>query len=519
MAKLSRASDADYIKAWQEYCDSFRRHQTIDLTETHIAKANRIKDLEANPEEWFKYYFPDYCTNPETGEIIEPADFHKESTKRVLSNREWFEGRAWSRELAKTARTMEEFAYLAMTGKQKNVILVSNSKDAAIDLLAPLKAFFEVAPRLINDYGVQETFGKWKEDKFTIRKGCSFRATGWKGTIRGTRKGAIRPTGFWIDDFDDDADCRNEDIMTAKINWMEQALFGTRSISNPLLVIMNGNIIHDNCAMNQIEGKADHFQIVNIRDENGKSTWPQKNKEYMIDRVLKPISYESAQKEYFNNPMDGTDLFKNIQDKAVPDLKTCNVCIYADPSVSNKDVSSGSDKAVGIVAQHGFDYYMVRVFLDTMSQAKFIDAIFECYLYLKRLGIENFSVNIENNSLQNDFYELVLLPAIYKKSVEIDVFLPITPDTRDKINKWARIEGDLEPLFRLGHFFFNIEEKDNPSMKRLKAQFKNASRKSKKLDGPDMTQGAVAKLKDKEVLDAAGAFEVIKQRNAKRWDN
>lgn len=519
MAKLSRASDADYIKAWQEYCDGFKKSATVDYTETHIAKTKRIKHLEANPEEWFKYYFPNYCTNPQTGEIIEPADFHKESTKRVLENAEWFEARPWSRELAKTARTMEEFAYLAMTGKQKNVILVSNSKDAAIDLLAPIKAFFETNPRLIHDYGIQETYGKWKEDKFTIRKGCAFRATGWKGTIRGTRKDETRPTGFWIDDFDDDADCRNEDIMKDKINWMEQALFGTRSVSNPLLVIMNGNIIHDNCAMKYIEDKADHYQIVNIRDENGKSTWLSKNKEYMIDRVLSKISYESGQKEYFNNPMDGTDLFKNIQDKEIPDLRRCNVCIYADPSTSNKDVSSGSDKAVGILAQDGFDFYMVKVFLDTMSQAKFIDAIFECYLYLKRIGVENFSVNIENNSLQNDFYELVLLPAIYKKSVELDIFLPITPDTRDKINKWARIEGDLEPLFRLGHFFFNIVEKDNPNMKRLKAQFKNASRKAKKLDGPDMTQGAYAKLKDREILDAASAYEIIKQRNAKRWDS
>lgn len=519
MARIVSASESDYLKKWQEYCDSFRNSLTVDLTETQAQKLKRILWLEDNREEWYKYYFENFCKDEKTGKIIEPADFQIESSDRVCNNDEWFEERIWCRELAKTARTMEDFAFLAMTGRQKNVILASNTKQAAMDLLAPLKAFFEVNPRLINDYGTQVVYGKWRRDRITIRKGCSFRAVGWRDTVRGTRKDNKRPTGLWIDDFDDDEDCRNEEIMDNKINWLEQALYGTRSISEPLLIIMNGNIIHDNSAINRMRDKADYSEIVNIRDENGKSTWWQKNSEEHIDRVLSKISYESAQKEYFNNPMDGTDLFKNIQDKKIPDLRKCNVCIYVDPSTSNRDVTSGSDKAVGIIAQSGFDFYAVKVWLDTMSIDKFIDAIFESYLYLKRLGIEHFPIYIENNSLQNSFFELVLLPRIYEKGVKLGVFLPITPDDRNKINKWARIEGDLEPLFRLGHFFFNIDEENNPDMKRLKAQFKNASSKSKKLDGADMVQGAVSKLREKEAVDAAGSFEVIQRRHAKRWDS
>lgn len=34
-----------------------------------MAKLKRIKFLEANDEEWFKYYFPNFYTS-------EPADFH-----------------------------------------------------------------------------------------------------------------------------------------------------------------------------------------------------------------------------------------------------------------------------------------------------------------------------------------------------------------------------------------------------------------------------------------------------------
>lgn len=519
MAKLSRASDGDYLKAWQGYCDSFRNSLTVDLTESHADKAKRIAYLEANPELWYKYHFENYYKNQRTGELIEPAEFHKQSSKRVRDNPEWFEERIWCRELAKTARTMMDYAYLAITGSQKNVILASNTKQGAVDLLTPLKAFFEVSPRLINDYGTQVVFGKWRSDRFTIRKGCSFRAVGWRDTVRGTRKDNKRPTGLWIDDFDDDEDCRNEEIMDNKLNWLEQALYGTRSISEPLLIVMVGNIIHENSAINRMRAKADYSKVVNIRNEQGLSTWSSKNSEQHIDRVLSKISYESAQKEYFNNPMDGGSTFKNITDKKVPNLKKCNVCVYADPATSNKDVTSGSDKAVGIIAQQGFDYYVVKVYLDTMSNAKFIDAIFECYLYLQRQGIENFPVYIENNSLQNPFYEQVLLPLIYQKANATNTFLPITPDDRDKIEKWTRIEGTLEPIFRLGHFFFNEQQADSLDMQRLKAQFKNARRKQKKMDGPDMVQGAIAKLKDREVTEAAGSYEMIKSRHAKRWDN
>lgn len=512
MARVAMASDNDYIKLWQEYCESFRKSATIDSTETQTQKIRRIKRLEDDQEEWFKYYFPNYCSS-------EPADFHRKATKRLMNNDEWYEVRAWSRELAKTARAMMEICYLAMRRCVRNVLIVTNTGKNAERMLLPFKSFFESNPRLINDYGNQQKLGAWTSSEFKIRRGCSFRGLGWGESPRGTRQENVRPDFILIDDIDTDEECRNEDIMKNKLNWIEQALIGTRSISEPLRILVNGNIIHDNCVVKKLGEKADHFSIINIRDKNGKSTWVSKNTEEMIDRTLSLISYESAQKEYFNNPMDGTDTFKNIQDGKVPNLRKCNIAIYADPSTSNKDVSSGSDKAVGIVAQHGFDYYIVKVFLDTMSNARFIDALFECYLYLKRKGLDNFPIYIENNSLQNPFFEQVLQPMIYQKAIDTKVFLPITPDDRPKIEKWTRIEGTLEPIFRLGHFYFNEAEKDNPHMQRLKAQFKNASRKQKKMDGADMVQGAVTKLKEREMLDATGGIEVIQTRHAKRWDS
>jgi len=506
---IARATESDYLKAWREFKDNFRRSTPVDLNEKPLEKAKRIQMLEADPEKWFKYYFRNYCT-------AEPADFHKQATKRLLANKEWYEVRAWSRELAKSSRSMMEVCYLALTGQAHNVLLVSCTMDSAINLLLPFKSFFEANQRIINDYSEQQKFGQWEADKFTIQKGCQFRAVGWGGKVRGSRKDNFRPDFILLDDFDTDEECRNEDIMKQKKNWVEQALIPTRSISNPVRVLVNGNIIHENCAVKYFGEKADKFDIVNIRDAKNKSTWAAKNSEQDIDRVLSMISYESAQKEYFNNPMDGGDTFKDIHEGKVPDLRSCAVVIYADPATSNRDKTSGSDKAIGIIACKNMNYYIVRCACDTMSNAKFIDFLFEFYSYCKQQQVENVRVFIENNTLQNPFYEQVFLPLIYTKANETGVFLPVTPDTRDKPEKWSRIEGTLEPINRLGHLIFNESESEEPNMKRLKAQFKNASRKQKKLDGPDMVEGAVVILREMQITDTPDAFETIRTRKSKR---
>lgn len=510
MAKgISAATDSEYLKAWQSFRDNFKKATPIDLNETPAEKVKRIRRLEADPELWFKYYFPNYCT-------AEPADFHKRATRRILANAEWYEVRMWSRELAKSARSMMEFTYLAMIGKIRNMLLVSNTGDNATRLLLPFKANFECNQRLINDYGIQERYGSWSDSEFTIQKGCAFRALGWGQSPRGTRKDNFRPDAILIDDIDTDEECRNEDTMSAKVKWIEQALIATRSISNPTRVLVNGNIIHDNCAVKKLGDKADKSEIINIRNADGKSSWPQKNSEADIDRVLSLISYESGQKEYFNNPMDGGDTFKDLRDGKCPRLNKCAVVIYADPATSNKDKTSGSDKAIGIIAKKGFDYYVVRAAVGAMTTANFINYLFEFYIYCKNMGVDSVRVFIENNSLQNPFYEQVFLPIIYQQANDTGVFLPITPDERDKGEKWTRIEGTLEPINRLGHLIFNEQYAQDENMKRLKAQFSNASRKQKKLDGPDMVEGGVHKLKEMEAIDAPGGFESVKNINTKK---
>jgi hypothetical protein len=95
--------------SWKGFAVEIKKTTPIDTLETTSDKLARISHLEANPEEWFKYYFPKYCSAP-------PAQFHKDATRRILNHPEWYEVRSWSRELAKSTRTMFEVLYLTLVG-------------------------------------------------------------------------------------------------------------------------------------------------------------------------------------------------------------------------------------------------------------------------------------------------------------------------------------------------------------------------------------------------------------------
>ena len=132
----------------------------------------------------------------------------KKAIRRIIAHDEWFEVLSWSRELAKSTVTMFIVMNLTLTGRKKNVILTSNSKDNAVRLLDPYRANLEANGRIMAYYGKQELPGSWTEDEFTTKGKVSFRALGAGQSPRGSRNEAIRPDVLLVDDFDTDEDTR-----------------------------------------------------------------------------------------------------------------------------------------------------------------------------------------------------------------------------------------------------------------------------------------------------------------------
>ncbi len=76
---MTKKTTRQYLKNWDWHVNRIVTSTEIDINEPLAAQKQRIAELEADPERWFKHYFPAYTT-------ADPADFHKEATKRVLSN-------------------------------------------------------------------------------------------------------------------------------------------------------------------------------------------------------------------------------------------------------------------------------------------------------------------------------------------------------------------------------------------------------------------------------------------------
>jgi hypothetical protein len=510
-------TDKQALQNWEDFRQQIFNSTTVDANETEDAKKKRLMHLEANPEEWFKYYFPKYC-------FAEAADFQIKSTKKILKAERIAQARCWARGLSKSTRRMFEVLYIKLARRFRiNALLISKTVENAQRLLMPYMISLDSNQRIINDYGIQEKPGSWTAGDFTDRQGCTFRAVGKQQNPRGTKNEELRVNVIIFDDVDDDEECRSEERLNQSWDWIMMAVLPTVDISKPYYIFFDNNIISPDSLALRFQQYANDIEIINIRDENGISVWPQKNSEKDIDEFLSLISYEAVQQEYFNNPMRQGQTFREITWGKCPEMKKLPFIVtYSDPSTSNRDKplakskAGNSCKVVALVGYYAGKYYLYKCFNDVTTNNTFID-----WLYAMRKHVGNATphyIFVENNTLQDPFYEQVLLPLIYQKIKQNGGALSIIPDTAKKPEKWFRIEATLEPLVRLGNLVFNIDEKDNPHMIRMARQFTTAHPNSRTLDGPDAVQGAVQIIMNKFSAITPQSIKMYKtSANAKRY--
>ena len=504
MVKRLKPDERIALIIWEEFVKSIAEETAIDSALTYTEREKKRIKLEADPTAWMFEMFPNYAK-------CQFAQFQKKAIKRIVENPDWYEVLSWSRELSKSTVVMMTVIYLVLTGKKKNIILSSNSNDNAVRLLNPFRANLEANQRIKFYYGDQ-VGARWKEGEFITKKGAAFRGLGAGQSPRGSKNEAIRPDTIIMDDFDTDEECRNPDIVNDKWNWFEQALYFTRSISEPLLTIWCGNIIAKDCCITRAGAKAlelskrlkplGNWDIKNLRMVNinkpdpvndflyGKSVWPEKNTEEMIDVVQSQVSAASVAKECYNNPVSSGDIFKEMHWGKVPPLhKFTFLVAYGDPAPSNSTNGKGSYKSIFLIGYLDGKFYVITGFIDHVVNSQFVD----WYYDLKKFAGEKVQVYnyIENNKLQDPFYGQVFIPLFAEKAKTAGT-IGIVPDTRSKPDKFSRIEGNLEPLNRLGNLILNEAERSNPNMTRLEEQFLLVNpRLSAPADGPDSIEGGV----------------------------
>ena len=486
---------------WDEYVESMRTATPVDISMPEAEKLRLKASLEKDPLQWMGYFFPMYARYPF-------APFQKKAIRRILSHPEWFEVLSWSRELAKSTIVMFCVLFLVLTGKKRFVIMASATLAAAERLLAPYRASLEGNARIRFFYGEQAGPGQWTSDFFVTRSGATFMAIGAGSAPRGARTGSVRPDVLLLDDFDTDEECRNPVTLDKKWDWWEKALYPTRAVSEPTLVVFCGNIIARDTCVGRAGARADHWDIVNLVDRDGRSTWPEKNTPEHIARIRSGISSKAFQGEYMNNPVTEGKVFRNLPWGRVPDLSRFRFLVcYGDPAYSNRRDKSDSMKAVCLMGRLRQTYYIIKCFVARETNAGYIDWFFQMKEYVG--GRTAVYYCQENNSLQDPFFEQVFKPLLRRANQERGDSLHIRPDNRSKIDKASRIEAALEPLDRNGQWVFNEEERDNPHMTELRDQFSLFEMSLPyPADGPDCVEGA-RNIIDGKLRELSGVIDTV----------
>lgn len=501
--------DRRLLDDWDEFLRRIRTQTEVDFAMDDTQRARKLRELEADPVEWMTFMFHRFAKYPF-------ARFQRKAIRRIVKHADgnWYEVLSWARELAKSTIVMMTVLYLVLARRNKRVIiLASATNDAAIKLLNVYRAQFEANERLRYFYGDLRG-AKWTEDYFMLANRVSFMAMGWGQSPRGVKLEEVRPDLLLLDDYDTDEECRNAEVLNNKWRWFENALFFTRSINAPLLTIWTGNIIAKDCCVVRAGKKArelaerekplGNWDIINLRMVNinrpnppedyrsGKSVWPEKNSEETIDEVLAQVSLAAGQKECFNNPVVEGSYFTEMHWGECPPLhKLKQVVSYGDPAPSNKTsrkAAKNSFKSNVLVGLHEGTLYVYTCYLDHVTNDEFVN----WYYYQREYVGDRCRIRcyIENNTLQDPFYEQVFKPIFLKKGEERGYTIDISPDGRRKPDKFARIEGNLEPLNRAGRLVLNIRERENPHMQRLEEQFLLFDDGlPSPADGPDAVEG------------------------------
>ena len=478
---MRKLTDKQALKQWEQHAQNIRKLKVVEH-EDAAAKASRIQRLQRDFVAFSEYYFPEYASAPF-------AKFHLKIARKLIDNDEIYLVAALAREHGKSVLLgLLIPAYLKFTGRTHNMLLISHNKDNAEELCMPLILNLELNQRLIHDYGTQKSIGNWEAGNWRTIDGFSLRAIGAQQSPRGTRNEEKRPDFVLIDDIDTDEESRNQTRIDNKWKWIEQALFPTMSISGAKRFVFAGNIIAKEGCIVKASRVADFFIQVNILDKDGKPSWPRYTLE-QVNYMLSKISYASAQKEYFNNPISEGTVFKDITWGKVPPLSRFKFLVgYCDPSY--KDSKKNDFKALPLIGELNGTFYVVTAFLEQTTVANMVKWYYDLDAYVE--GKTAVYWYIEAGSLQDTFYQELFLPKLITHGTAVGKHLSITPDHRKKPDKFTRIEATLEPLNRQGRLIFNERERQNPHMMRLEEQMKAVEPSLPAHDdGPDATEGGV----------------------------
>ncbi|MFO0485322.1 MAG: hypothetical protein ACK51A_06625, partial [Sphingobacteriia bacterium] len=320
-------------------------------TQQNHGLKKRLQQFETDFAGFCAHYFPHIAT-------AEMAPFQLQMAHSLLADPAAFIVCQWARGLSKTSTARMAILWLLCLGKLRFGLLASSSREKALKLMGELQIELEENRALCEDYGLKVQQGHWRRGDFSLQGGRGFRAYGKGQNPRGEQLKGKRPDFIWLDDIDDDHECRNPKRVEQSHRWVMESLYMAGSPGATRLLALN-NVIAPHSIITKLAQVAGAcLQRVNILNEAGESAWPGKYSLADIQLMIRRLGYRSSQQEYFNNPVATGTLFRAEHIRYEALYSPGPALAYIDPSWTE----TGDYKAAVVLCAHQQRYWVLACF-------------------------------------------------------------------------------------------------------------------------------------------------------------
>lgn len=537
------------FQKWEDLCKRINNGIEPVNDESEFKKRQRIQRLlkPENFEEFCQHYFPNYCTAPF-------GWFHKKAANNVLVKKSRKHFWEWHRESAKSVfGDIFMPAHMLFSGKLDGMILAGQTEKKACKLIGDLQAELMNNRRIIQDFGDFDIRGSWMNGYYETKDGIGFWAFGIGQDPAGTRNGSRRPNLGIADDCDSKSVAKNQKRVEERVDWLLGEFMGCLQTNDSTFIYNNNRVVKDGINAHLLgdfeEGDErdpswDHIKVyITENPETHEAIKPEYSTDVeavlqsLIDLGAVPAWKENfslrkcaekivdmkkrnAWRQLYHDDIKEGTVFT---DDTLPWVKCLALheydalVTYVDPAYGES--KKGCYRALGLIGKKGHNYDVIWAWIRqnadfAKAQYKLATRIADSpHTIIK--GAARFTATpacehwVESNELQKQ-----LLKRIYQE-LNRSIPVPFRPrfDMDKKSDKISRIES-LETIAEDKQLRFNIDEKNDADMIRLRDQFKDFP--NGYLDGPDMVEGGVSKLNKKVKRSKTGRRAGNYKRNTAR---
>lgn len=516
--KFTKTELKNLKERWDEK-SNFIKRATVDTIqkETTTQQEARLKRL-LNPDnynELFNYYFgidtfiPMADCNCAWYHTAIYKDMYNDAFSTIFNL--IFRGGAKS-----THANMGYFFALKQAQKARFFLTIGQTEPRAAMLLQDLQVQFEFNKRIINDFGVQKSYGNWADGVFETLDRCTFMSLGIDQPFRGLRQNGVRLEAVSIDDIEDKKTAQNNrltDERVDKITADVQGAFSTRSertIVNNNYFVKKGFVeklarkkgiqLHkiDTKQTQVIKEKYAKLYLVNLTNkyydqinEQNQADWqPSWQERFPHVACLRKIEQykhdkETLSGEFYNTPIN---VGKKITESMIKMVKALPLSHY-DMIIENWDLAYSDNacyKAKGTIAVKGNRLTVVDVFCRQSD-------IGVALKYHYKQANEIFK---QNNAYMPFFDASVAQEAVYtpqwrQAAIKYKSFHIPMPQ-KSNTDKYIKIDTTLIGALVSGILDFSDALENNPDWEEAKTQMLNFEKGGKyPVDFPDALTDAI----------------------------